>query len=696
MFPPNLPPGLPSAGAPAAPGGPPPSPFGSASPQPDGAGAPNPLVTIPLTEEELTRWHGDIDRANSRRKVFEPSWERNLKAYAPDPTDTAWGDEVNPGVDFYQTEQKKAELFFETPMVLLTPHEGTPPPMQGQIAGWQAKVNAKLGPKQLNTERLMDKMLFSILCPSGMGCSKLGVTRVTKDVPILHPPDHPDPTLAGQPMQDGQGQPVTAPVPVYQKIFWEHFSEKKILIPTNFHDTEFDKAPWLGMKFTIPTRIAIRQYHLPPDFKGKKSQPSDQVFNLPGRDANIDNADDDQTSGVELFYCAALYDDSVYHPEHLRQLVFVDGQRDPCVHRDSPYQTFQGGVYQPDDPTNMVGNPIHIITIRDLVDSAYVPSDSTVSRPLTNELARFRTQLIEQRDSSTSVRIADEKVLTPEILAKIVRSPWGSILLVPDLDPGRIPMVELSKSTYPRESFQAQDVIERDLQKINALGSNQLGVEQNNTRSATENALIQQNSNTRQAKERNRVLNGFTEGVAKLDALMKRFELQPGEQPVSGYTYDIKPDSGIHVDAASERKFALDKYNMLAKDPLVNHGYLLAELAPTLHLDASQLITQPPPPHPEPPKMSFIIKGDDINPLAPQYANMLEALKDAGLQLTDQPITPLLVQNAALQKPLKPPPPAPRPVHPGTPPEADKVSKHSADAAPPPIPHFGGLAGQVQ
>jgi len=78
----------------------------------------NPMVTIPMTEEDQKKWKGDIDRANRRRQVFEPAWERNLKAYTPDPTNTKWGDEVNPGIDFYQTEQKKALLFFETPTVM--------------------------------------------------------------------------------------------------------------------------------------------------------------------------------------------------------------------------------------------------------------------------------------------------------------------------------------------------------------------------------------------------------------------------------------------------------------------------------------------------------------------------------------------------------------------------------------------------
>ncbi len=414
------------------------------------------------------------------------------------------------------------------------------------------------------------------------------------------------------------------------------------------------------------------------------------MFTLPG--VKADEASADMTTGTEVFYQAALFDDAVYHPEHFRQLVFVDGIDDPVVHRNCPYQTFDAqGVYQPDDPANLVGNPIHIFTIRTLVDSAYVPSDCTVTRPLVNEISRFRTQLVEQRDASTSVRIADEKVITPEILAKVVRSPWGAILLVPDLDPNRAPMMELAKTTYPRENFTAQDVIERDLAKINTLGGNQVGVEQENVRSATETSYIQQNSATRQAKERNAILAGFTAGVAKLDALMKRFELQPGQPPVSGYSYDIKADSGMHVDAASDRKFALDRYNMLAKDPNVNRTYLLRELAPKLHLDASQLIAQPPPPHPAPPKISFIVKGEDISPLAPQYTNMIEALKEAGMTITVQAVTPDMVTNAALQKPLKPATPR-QAEHPGTAPKADTIDAHAAEGVGH-TPNFGGLAG---
>lgn len=668
---------------PLAPGAPPPMADATAP-------SVNPMVLIPMTEEDQKKWKGDIDRANRRRQVFEPSWERNIQDYTPDPTNTAWGDEINPGIQFSRTEQKKALLFFESPSIICTPEDDTPPAALAAIAAHQAQLNKRLGRKGLDCERLMDKVMFSILVPAGMACTKLGVTRITKEVPVPHPTDPNQPNLGPD------GQPITAPVPVYQKIFWEHFSEKKVLIPTNFRDTEFDKAPWLGVKFNIPTRLAIREYGLDPDFKGKKANATDQVFQQPGV-KDDDDGDEDMTSGTELFYRAALYDDNVYHPDHMRQLVFMDGQDEPAVHRDSPYQTFQQGVYQPDDPMNLVGNPIHMFTIRDLVDSAYIPSDATVRRPLVNELAKFRTQLIQHRDAGTSVRLGKESVFTPEILAKAIRAEYGGILVVPDIMLENVnaspPMLEMAHPQLGRESFESQTTIERDLTQLDAISANQTGAQQETTHSATEIQTVQRNADVRMEKERNRLLSGFVQGVAKLDALMKRFETPQGQQPISGYTYDIKPDSGMHVDAAADRKFAIDRLNILLKEPHINVDYLLTESAPLLRLDASKLIVAPPPPHPQPPKISFIVKGEDLSPLAPQYPNMQQALQEAGMTLTPTPITPTLVQNAALAKPLKPAAGARMAPNGGSPPMADKVNQHTADLVGN-APNAGGMAVQ--
>jgi hypothetical protein len=636
----------------------------------------NPLVTVPMDPDALKKWKGDLDRADRRRKVFEPQWEKNLQKYTPDPTNAAWGDEINVGVDFYTTEQKKDQLFFDTPTVILTPEpDNDDPNLAQQIEGQQAKLNRKIGRKGLDMKRLMDELAVDIICPAGIGVCKVGVTIVTKDAPA--------------PLPGPDGQPIMAPVPVYQKIFAERSSPKTVLIPTNFHSTQFDKAPWLGLKFAMPTRAAIRQFQLPPDFlPTKTSNADDQIFQQGGVKPDTD---DEQVTGKEVWYRAHLYDDNVWHPDHLRQLVFIDGFDDPVVHRDSPYQSFQNGVLQPAAPGTMDGNPICIVTLRDLPDSSYPPSDCTIMRPLVNELNRFRTQLVEHRDASTSIRLANEDVITPEILAKIVHGPYGSMLPIPGsaYDPSRPPVMEITHPVMSRESFQSQDTIERDISKITTLGANQSGSETNTTHSATEMTYVERNSDVRLQAERDRFIGGFLNIVSKIDALMAKFETQPGQQPVSGYSYDIKPDSGRHVDAASDRKFALDRYNMFAKAPNVNQQYLLTELAPQLDLDPSKLFVPPQPPKAEPPKTSVIVKGEDISPLAPQYQNMIQILTEIGMAVTAVPITPEMVTNAALQKPIKPAKSAP---HGGSPEQADKVNQHVADLSGN-VPNLGGQAG---
>lgn len=675
MFPPNPPPS--GAGLPMAPQPP---------VQPPQDPMANPLVTITMTPDQAKEWQTNLKLADERRKVFEPSWERNLAKYAPNPTDLTWGETINVGVDFYQTEQKKDQLFFDTPTVILTPEDDSDPSLAAQISKRGTLLNRKIGRKGLDLKRLMDKVNVDIICPAGQGWIKVGVTRITKDVPMLHPPNHP--TMPGQPQMDPQGQPITAPVPVYQKIFAERSSPKTGLIPDNFHDTEFDKAPWLGVKFAMPTKAGVRQLGLPPDFEPKKTASSDdQVFVYEGVKPSDPS---EQITGQEVWYRAYLYDDAVYHPDHLRQLVFIDGIEEPVVHRDSPYQTFQNGLYMPDAPDGMVGFPIHVITVRDLPDSAYPPSDCTITRPLVSELNRFRTQLVEQRDSATSIRIADEKVVTPEVMAKVIHGPWGTIIPIANFDPGRPPVMEIAHPTYSRDNFQSQEIIERDLAKLNTLGSNQTGSEANTTHSATEMTYIQRNSDVRMQAERNRISAGFLGLVSKIDALMAKFETPPGQEALSGYTFDIKPDSGMHVDAASDRKFAIDRLNILAKSPIVNQEYLMTELSPDLRLDASKLIKPPPPPQAAPPKTSLIIKGDDVNPLSPQYTNMVQILNEIGVKVTAQPITPDMITNAALSKPLKPITPSSD--HGGAADKADKVNQHTADLSGK-TPNFGGQAG---
>ena len=637
---------------------------------------PNPMVTIPMTDEEQTRWKGDIERADRRRKVYEPSWETNLSNYAPDPTNAKWGDDINPGVHFFTVEQKKALLFFDTPHVILTPQSGANPQA---VQAQQDRLNDKLGRDGIKGKALVDLVLLDTLCPAGMGCVSVGYTNISKPTQVPVPQQW---TPLGTPPAEPQFQ--TANVPVFEEVFCEHFSVKKLLIPANAHINQADKWPWVGQKFTLPLKVAKRQFSLPDDFNAK-SKGEDQVFRLPGSNPS-DEGDEEQVTGTALFYKASLYDEQELHPQKIRELVFIDGSDEPVVHRDSRYQDFdQAGKLS---ETSLIGFPIKVCYIRDLSDSPYVPSDCTIIRPLVNEISRFRTQLVEHRDASTSVRLADETVISNEVMAKIIRSPYGAILPIANYNSANPPIMEIGKPAMSRENFQSQEIIGADLAKVTAISANQSGTQQDNIHSATEIATVQRNADVRMQAERNRVVEWFLDVVRAVDTLLRRYPPmgQPPQPALGRYSYSIKPDSGMHVDAAADRKFGMDAYNFLAKDPNINRMELLKEILPLMRLDPTKLITQPPPQEPPKPKTSVIARGEDLSPLAPQYANMVEILNQGGFKLTPTQITPALMDNAATVAASHLPVP-----HPGTANKADLVDKHTADESGQ-MQNMGGMA----
>jgi hypothetical protein len=106
------------------------------------------------------------------------------------------------------------------------------------------------------------------------------------------------------------------------------------------------------------------------------------------------------------------------------------------------------------------------------------------------------------------------------------------------------------------------------------------------------------------------------------------------------------------------------------------------------------------------PKISVIIRGEDLNPFMPQYQNIVELLAKANIQLPPAGPAPLLPPGQPGQPPQtgRPLPPGalpagpighPLPVgpigHPGMAPTADLVNRHQAEESGQPQ-GFGGLA----
>jgi hypothetical protein len=618
-------------------------------------------------------WRKQVELSLSVRNTYERWWEQNLKAYAPINRDPEqYGSEINTNRTFTLTERKKADLFYQRPDVTLQPTplmEGpvmgpdgqalTFPPAPGQqsqavtqqycLSAHEEIVNEKLGEDGIDATEMMDAVLFDIICTQGVGFTKMGYEAVFTEVEQPDPAWQPDPML---PLEMQKPAMVTVPVPIHEQCFWHHFSGKQAIIPHNFRSTEWDRAPFLGMQFELPLTEGNRQqYQLPPDFTGKKAKDAEKQHYDHG---TAQEQAEDTFTGVEIFYRSALFRDDVRHPEHLTQLVLVDGIDEPVIERDCPYQTLdEKGALTPD---SLIGFPIHPFSVRKMTDSAYVPSDGTMIRPLESELNVFRHQMVQFRDASTLKFVSNADILPAEALAKIVRAPIGGIIPVPsEAFVGEGAIKELPHGSMPRESFTSNDYIDNDMERTTAVGASQSGVQSTSSQTATAEQLQNANANARMDKERGIILKRYCKGVTKFATLIQRY--LPVEQAAAivggqrAQMWDVwrktaamplaftaMPDSALRVDQAVDRKQAQELYSFLANDPFIAKGRakLLEKLLRKYHIDPTGIVAPPDPPKPQPPKLALSFKGEDL--VGPQAPIVLEILQQQGIKITPEAV----------------------------------------------------------
>jgi hypothetical protein len=590
---------------------------------------------IPWGEGPRETWTGELAKAREARKTVAAWWDENIKAYVPDQAKDpkGYGAEINTNRDFTLVERKKADLFYQRPDVTAIPS----PLLTDQeplLYTHTQILNEKLGPDGVDAKRLVHEALFDVLCPSGTGWTVMGYESVTQDVETMDPMT---------------GQPTSVPVPVHEDCFWRHVPPKRGLIPASFRSTRWDDAPWLGVEFDLPVRVAKRKGWVPEDYQGAPLDPELGFTSGPqpqGTDA--------VAHGVLIYYKSSVYRDDRVHPQHYTRLVLMDGVEEPAEHVDSPYQTLdpQGRL----TADSLLGNPIHPLTIRTLTDSAYVPSDCAISRPIVNELNVFRKQMIDQRDANTMRWQYNADTLPREALDKIVRSPIGGFIGVPaEAFVGEGAIKELPHGSYPRENFSFNDYLDNDLARTHALDSEQAGAQAEGEQTATEANIRQSNINARLGFERGVVMDWYLRGVTKYSSLVQRYlpvERAAGIVGVqqaqvwdswrkvvpASLAFTALPDAALRTDLAWERKRKLDEYTFFANDPFINRIELLKKLTAYLGYPPAVVNLQPPQKGPEPTKPGFSFKGEDLNPLMPQFQIVLEILKQAGITITPEAI----------------------------------------------------------
>lgn len=694
---------------------------------------------MPLSEKDLTFWRTEIKQARDQRSQVAElyGWDENLTRYVPKPLKTAAGAlnaEINIGADFRDVERKKAALFYDTPQVSLSvtqdrplpPPPQTPPPPQPLLLStlvlWQQELlNTLLGPQHANVKPTVLKAIFDCLCPAGVGPVTVGyqvtMQTVERMAPVLdeagNPMLEPVPATATigaalgllpPPVPTPVMQAVPVEIPIYERWFVSRFSPKALLVPASFKDTDFQRAPWLGKDWRKPLSQVRREYGLSKEWTASAADDQTKPFFENDRiTSDEDTAGDPYVSGVEIYYRTQLRTDQEVHPDALMQLVLVDGKDDPVVHRPSPYQDFTDtGEMTPDSLTGFVDRPL---TLRDLADSAWIPSDCAVTRGLTQELEKFRADSVKQRQNSKRVILFDGSKLDPTAKDKVERGTIGTFVPVMEgaLAQGKDAiMQEVAQPSLGREQFLAQDIIERDREQILGIGANQTGTQTKGRKTATEQTIVQRNSEARFEQERQRVLEWFLGVVAAFDTLVLRYGdariasqiLGPERGQVwamykshlaGGYGYTLQIDSGKYMDIEADRRQVLQFYNQVRPDPFINPRPILKDIAEKFGYDPAEFIVEPPKPQKEL-KAAVSLKGEDLNPSNPAFAINISLLRQGGWQISDEDVRMAQQQAQGVTGgtiPISGVSGAPQasqvPDHPGAAPKAPTINQHQFD-----------------
>lgn len=624
-------------------------------------------------------WRQQLDwSADVRQKKLE-SWRRNTKAYLDQlkPSDP---DGIRVPIEFSKTEQKKYQLFYRLPAIKLRPSARTirssyPQTPDGQpdfaqapardlkkaIAIFREVLTYYVGVKGANTKALMDEIVFDVLCPSGIAFVKLGYERYDNGtVPVQVGWE--DVLNVG----DVLGLSPSAKVPIYEpapNIVCEQYYASRIspargLIPAEFMGSDFNLADFLAHDFFIlPETAKKRGWNIDgADIKANDKAAivqDDRIMPLEqtGRRTG-------QVRCREVFYYPyrlGLHD----NPDKIRRLVFVGDNKTPVVHQDFKDQRFDargkwiGGLKT---------HPIKVLTLRYVSDMAVPPSDCQITRSQSDELAEFRTQQMRhKRKAIPRLAVNVDAFPNEDAKNKFLRGEhYGDI---PVMGAARLDKValEISKPTLPPENAYSENQLKRDIDEAWALGGNASGVKEKGSPTATEIAAIAQATANRLGGEREKCVTFWLSLVESIGSLVQMYADREDYVEIVGedgaksieawdrdtiageFLYEVVPDSSLPPDAAADRDLALNAYNLLANDPFINREQLVRDTASAYGLDPDRLVRVPEPPKEEKPKVSVAIKGDDLNPAMPQYANVTNLLIASGVpgdQMAAQPTQP--------------------------------------------------------
>lgn len=669
----------------------------------------NNLITLPpLPPEEVQKFWDRVNRSDARIKARAVKWDILLREYLPIVMASGEAETVKAQKHFRNLHSKIGQLFYRSPDLVLMPKDPSPSqnqqpnPMQAQlppgsaplppltmediIAVKQAVLEAKLGRDGIKISRLMDELLFDVLGWTGIGCSKLGYRCVTKQVqqPKMAPPAAVpmmgQPPPQPQPMMGPDGQPVmeTVPVPIFEEWYDRRFSPKKLITNDDLYSTRHDEdATLMGMHFYMAPEKAKAIFKLTDAEMGKAVE-DDKRYLYPEDKEGGDKNPNQLVHGVELWVKASVYTDEL-HPQAINQLVLIEGINDKAfVWRPSPDQQFDAQGKLTED--SLIGFPIRVLTIRDLADSAFPPSDSAFTNSMVKQLSTWMRQSVQIRDAAIGKYLFDMGVFDQEEIDILKNGEIGAYIGV---EAGKLAqgkdscIISTAQVHSTPDDARAIQLFSHNIDETLGVTPGSAGAMEQTVRSATEVHNSSQGMSARNGKELSRVVDFYLDTARMIDQLLMRYADQneyvhiAGEngakrmmmwnnQMISGkYLYDIAPDSQMQIDTAQDFQMASNFYNLAAKDSLFNREYVLRRMARMRGWDPMKVVKPQaalPQPQPEKPKVSLTLNGDDLK----------------------NPEVILLLEQLGLFEKPKGPAPGAQPEHGGTNTAGEAISQHHA------------------
>jgi hypothetical protein len=218
---------------------------------------------LPLPKDgpgSMESWRNQITlaQANIQSISNERHWDDNLHAYLGKGDRKRYGRNTTIiRKDFSLTEIKKALLFYQLPDVAATakkPEFEPAAPLVGAV------VNDYLSPERTNAMAMVDEVLMDVLCPAGIGVSKIGYECFVD--PRLREIPTPNPANPMMPAVDALGTPVMQPNIVRESYFWNRVPPKTFYFSPKFIGSDFDQAAWVGFKYSASKMATMRTFEL--------------------------------------------------------------------------------------------------------------------------------------------------------------------------------------------------------------------------------------------------------------------------------------------------------------------------------------------------------------------------------------------------------------------------------------------------